>query len=66
MTGTPSIKRAYNLGLKAVPNFETLPEAVVAYYEQHLNQIPAALARGFIIEIGGQPPRILINSLETL
>ncbi|MHB8660882.1 MAG: hypothetical protein ACYC75_03055 [Minisyncoccota bacterium] len=46
--GTPSIKRAYNLGLKAVPNFETLPDDVIVYYEQHLDQIPRALARGFV------------------
>ncbi len=48
MTGTPSIKRAYNLGLKVVPNFEGLPDDVIAYYEQHLDQIPRALARGFV------------------
>lgn len=48
MSGTPSIKRAYNLGLKAVSNFETLPDDVIAYYEQHLDQIPRALARGFV------------------
>jgi len=48
MSGTPLIKRAYNLGLKAVPNFETLPDDVIAYYEQHLDQIPRALARGFV------------------
>lgn len=48
MSGTPSIKRAYNLGLKAVPNFETLSDDVITYYEQHLDQIPRALARGFV------------------
>ncbi|MFZ1074863.1 MAG: hypothetical protein WAN50_00605 [Minisyncoccia bacterium] len=46
--GTPSIKRAYNLGLKAVPNFVALSDDVIAYYEQHLDQIPRALARGFV------------------
>ncbi|MBP9749201.1 MAG: hypothetical protein KBD21_00465 [Candidatus Pacebacteria bacterium] len=45
---TPFVKRAYNLGLKAVPNFCTLTPEQVAYYEQHLDEIPTALARGFI------------------
>ncbi|MBU6321697.1 MAG: hypothetical protein KGI78_03115 [Patescibacteria group bacterium] len=50
MIGTPLLKRAYNLGLKAVPNFEALPAAVIEYYEQHLDLIPQALARGFVVE----------------
>lgn len=49
MSGTPWIKRAYNLGLKAVPNFDALPEEVIEYYERHLDQIPQALARGFVV-----------------
>lgn len=46
---TPLVKRAYNLGLKAVPNFVGLSAKMIAYYEQHLREIPAALTRGFII-----------------
>jgi hypothetical protein len=47
---TPLVKRAYNLGLKAVPNFaEVLSEGQVAYYEEHLDELQAALRRGFII-----------------
>jgi len=46
---TPLIKRAYNLGLKTVANFESLSEEQIAYYEAHLDQIPEALARGFVI-----------------
>lgn len=42
-------KRAYNLGLKAVREFETLSEEVVAYYRKYPDQIPNALARGFAI-----------------
>lgn len=49
MRGTPWIKRVYSLGLKAVPNFTVLPPEVVAYYEGHLDEIPAALVRGFIL-----------------
>ncbi len=48
--GTPShIKRAFGLGLKVVLNFEKLSEEVLEYYEQHLDKIPAALERGFVI-----------------
>jgi len=47
---TPLVKRAYNLGLKAVPNFaEVLSEGQIAYYEEHLDELQAALRRGFII-----------------
>lgn len=47
---TPLIKRAYNLGLKAVPNFvEALGESEIAYYEQHLDQLQAAVRRGFVL-----------------
>jgi len=49
MSGTPSLKRAYNLGLKAVPNFEGLSPEIIEYYEQHLDEIPLALTRGFVI-----------------
>ena len=44
---TPLLKRAYNLGLKAVPNFTALTIEQIAYYEQHLGKIPDALLRGF-------------------
>ena len=50
---TPLVKRAYNLGLKAVPNFLALGEEVIAYYEQHLDELPQALNRGFVIP---EPP----------
>ncbi len=46
---TPLVKRAYNLGLKSVPNFANLPLRVIKYYERHLHEIPEALARGFIL-----------------
>ena len=46
---TPLIKRAYNLGLKAVPNFTTLSEDEIAFYEGNLDQLPVAVARGFIV-----------------
>lgn len=60
---TPLVKRAYNLGLKAVPNFLTLSEEQIIYYEQNLDKIPEALARGFtvlgeeehIIDLDSQP-----------
>jgi hypothetical protein len=47
---TPLVVRAYNLGLKAVANFHTVlsPEQV-AYYEQHLEEIPDALQRAFVV-----------------
>ncbi len=56
MSSTPLNDRAYDLGLKAVANFKKLPDEVIAYYEQHLDQIPAALERGFVIE--GREPTI--------
>lgn len=47
---TPSlIKRAYNLGLKAVPNFTALSEEQIGYYENHLDELPEALSRGFVM-----------------
>ncbi len=49
MRDTPFVERAYNLGLKAVPNFCKLTLEQLEYYEQHLNEIPTALARGFIV-----------------
>lgn len=49
MSDTPLTKRAYNLGLKAVPNFPSLSEEVLIYYEDHLSEIPDALRRGFVI-----------------
>lgn len=52
---TPLLKRAYNLGLKTVANFEGLSLETIAYYEKHLNEIPAALARGFIV-----PPKFAL------
>lgn len=68
MSGTPSLKRAYNLGLKAVPNFEQLPAKVVEYYEQHLDEIPAALKRGFIIlpQKAPEPPVLALIVLATI
>lgn len=50
MSDTPSLKRTYNLGLKAVPKFEILPSEVIEYYERHPDRIPVALMRGFVIE----------------
>lgn len=47
--GTPLMKRAYNLGLKAVPNFEVLSEEEIEYYERHLDQLPLAIRRGFVL-----------------
>jgi hypothetical protein len=47
---TPFVIRAYNLGLKAAPNFASaLSEAQIKYYESHLDKIPEALRRGFIV-----------------
>ena len=47
---TPLVKRAYNLGLKAVPNFVgSLTEDEITYWEQHLDEIPTAIRRGFIL-----------------
>ncbi len=43
------MKRAYNLGLKAVPNFTALSEEQIAYYEKHLDELPAAVKRGFVV-----------------
>ncbi len=57
---TPSNDRAYDLGLKAVANFKKLSPEVIAYYEQHLDQIPAALERGFVI-----PKQTLLSVIAT-
>lgn len=46
---TPLLKRAYNLGLKAVPNFTALSEEQIRYYETHLDELREAICRGFII-----------------
>ena len=46
---TPLVKRAYNLGLKVVPNFLTLSEEQIQYYENNLDQIQEAILRGFVI-----------------
>lgn len=43
------MKRAISLGLKVALNFDGLSAEQVAYYEQHLDEIPNALARGFVI-----------------
>ena len=49
---TPLVTRAYNLGLKAVPNFVgSLTEQEISYYESHLDEIPNALRRGFVIPV---------------
>jgi len=49
---TPLIKRAYNLGLKAVPNFaEALGEEQIAYYENHLGELREAIRRGFVLPV---------------
>ncbi len=46
---TPLIKRAYNLGLKVVPNFIFLSEEQILYYEQNLGKLQEAVQRGFVI-----------------
>jgi hypothetical protein len=46
---TPLLRRAYNLGLKAVPNFEVLSPEQIEYYEQHLGELQAAIRRGFVL-----------------
>lgn len=61
---TPLVKRAYNLGLKAVPNFaESLGEEQIAYYENHLDELPSALRRGFVLP--GQSAEALQRSIKT-
>jgi hypothetical protein len=52
---TPLVKRAYNLGLKIVPNMLGLTAEQIEYYEQHLSEIPDALARGFVV-----PPKFAL------
>ena len=44
------VRRAYNLGLKVASNFEKLSPEVIEYYENNLDKIPPALARGFVIK----------------
>ncbi len=46
---TPLLKRAYNLGLKAVPNFTALSEEQICYFEAHLDELQTAISRGFIV-----------------
>ena len=60
---TPLVKRAYNLGLKAVPNFLALTEDQVAYYEVHLDELPSAIARGFVLP---PPPAVILAPEQTL
>lgn len=63
---TPSTVRAYNLGLKAVPNFASLSLAEIEYYEKHLEQLSAAIIRGFVIPVATmeeQPKFSLIADL---
>lgn len=50
MKDTPFVTRAYNLGLKVVPNFVGLSLEQIEYYEKNLDQISVALARGFVVE----------------
>ncbi len=59
---TPLVKRAYNLGLKAVPNFATLSANQIAYYESHLDELPAAITRGFIIPVSS--PEFMLFMLD--
>lgn len=63
--GTPlverAIKRAYNLGLKAVPNFLQLSLEQIAYYEKHLDEIPDALLRGFIVPTVSEKFSLLVD-----
>lgn len=47
---TPLVKRAYNLGLKVVPNLvEVLGETEIVYYEQHLGELQEAILRGLAL-----------------
>jgi hypothetical protein len=53
---TPLVRRAYNLGLKATANFaDVLTEPQIEYYEMHLDELPAAISRGFIFPEQGKP-----------
>ena len=63
----PLVTRAYNLGLKAVPNFVgSLTEEQIRYYEDHLPEIPDAIRRGFTIPLPAQviitPPPVFKTS----
>lgn len=60
---TPLTTRAYNLGLKVVPNFaKALGEKEIAYYEKHLGEIQEAIQRGFVV-----PEQfVLIKDLGTI
>jgi hypothetical protein len=50
MSDTPFATRAYNLGLKIVPNMcKALTLEQLEYYEDHLAEIPDALRRGFVL-----------------
>lgn len=70
MSDTPLVqltKRAYNLGLKAVSNFIVLSSEMIAYYEQHLEEIPDAVFRGFTIpEIPDKKKFTLFSDLGTI
>ncbi len=57
---TPLVKRAYNLGLKAVPNFIALSEAQIAYYETHLDELKEAIQRGFLIPVAAPAPKFAL------
>ena len=46
---TPFVIRAYNLGLKAVPNFTALSEEQIIYYEDNLRELQLAILRGFVL-----------------
>lgn len=59
---TPLLKRAYNLGLKAVPNFVVLSQEQIEYYEQHLEELPNAIARGFVVEVVADQPILKLIS----
>ncbi len=52
MLNTPLVKRACNLGCKAAANFaDVLTEELIEYYEHHLDELPTAIRRGFIIPV---------------
>jgi hypothetical protein len=63
---TPLVKRAYNLGCKAATNFvDVLTEAEIEYYEQHLDQLPTAIRRGFIVPTP-ETPAVIESAPATL
>lgn len=55
---TPLVKRAYNLGLKAVPNFLSLSEREIKFYEDNLEKLPEAILRGFVLP--KSTPKIIV------